>query len=147
VQERENAVKVFTPADKDYNWQGKKIMIAEDAEINYKFLRAMLEKTNAEVVWARNGEEVVSYCRENSNVDLILMDIQMPLMDGYEATAIVKKLNPSIKIIAQTAYAMPNDNIKCIEAGCNDYISKPINSHLLLEKIDLHLQHNKLNVK
>ncbi|MDY0252842.1 MAG: ATP-binding protein [Tenuifilaceae bacterium] len=147
VQERENAVKVFTPADKDYNWQGKKIMIAEDAETNYKFLRAMLEKTNAEVVWARNGEEVVSYCRENSNVDLILMDIQMPLMDGYEATAIVKKLNPSIKIIAQTAYAMPNDNIKCIEAGCNDYISKPINSHLLLEKIDLHLQHNKLNVK
>jgi CheY-like chemotaxis protein len=75
------------------------------------------------------------------------MDIQMPLMDGYEATTIVKKLNPSIKIIAQTAYAMPNDNIKCIEAGCNDYISKPINSHLLLEKIDLHLQNNKLNVK
>jgi CheY-like chemotaxis protein len=77
---------------------------------------------------------------------MILMDIQMPVMDGYEATSIIKRQNPSIKIIAQTAYAMPNDNIKCIEAGCNDYISKPINTQLLLEKIDIQLQNSKLNV-
>ncbi|WP_166363290.1 ATP-binding protein [Perlabentimonas gracilis] len=146
VYERENAVKVFTPADKNYNWEGKTIMIAEDAETNYKFLRAMLEKTKAYIIWARNGEEVVSYCHNNSNVDMILMDIQMPVMDGYEATSIIKRQNPSIKIIAQTAYAMPNDNIKCIEAGCNDYISKPINTQLLLEKIDIQLQNSKLNV-
>jgi len=64
------------------------------------------------------------------------MDIQMPKLNGYDATARIKQVNPKITIIAQTAYAMPNDNLKCIEAGCNDYISKPINSSLLLEKID-----------
>jgi signal transduction histidine kinase/ActR/RegA family two-component response regulator len=146
IQERKNAVKVFTPADRDYNWEGKVIMIAEDAETNFKFLKAMLDKTQASIVWARNGKEVVDYCNDNPKVDMVLMDIQMPIMDGYEATTLVKKINPAIKIIAQTAYAMPNDNIKCIEAGCNDYISKPINPHLLLEKINTHLQNNKITV-
>lgn len=140
VNEREKAMQVFTPAEKDYNWAGRVILVAEDAETNYQFIRAMLEKTQAQVAWARNGEEVVAYCRENPNVDMVLMDIQMPKMDGYEATSIIKRLNPTIKVIAQTAYAMPNDNVKCIEAGCNDYISKPINPHLLLEKINIFMQ-------
>ncbi len=74
------------------------------------------------------------------------MDIQMPKLNGYEATARIKSLNPDVKIIAQTAYAMPNDNIKCLEAGCNDYISKPINSNLLLEKLDSHLSSGKAKI-
>jgi signal transduction histidine kinase/ActR/RegA family two-component response regulator len=146
VQEREGTTKVFTPADRNYDWEGKTIVIAEDVETNYRFLKAILEKTNAEIVWTRNGEEVVKYCKENPTVDMVLMDIQMPKIDGYEATTLIKGENPNIKIIAQTAYAMPNDNIKCIEAGCNDYISKPINSHILLEKINTHLSNNKLKV-
>jgi CheY-like chemotaxis protein len=74
---------------------------------------------------------------------LVLMDIQMPKLNGYEATARIKRLNPNITVIAQTAYALPNDNIKCLEAGCNDYISKPINGNLLLEKIDVYLSSRK----
>jgi CheY-like chemotaxis protein len=136
VINKENSTTVYTPPTHEYHWEGKVIVIAEDVETNYKFLKTILQKTNAKVVWARDGEEAVTYCRENPNVDMVLMDIQMPKLNGYEATATIKKINPKITIIAQTAYAMPNDNIKCIEAGCNDYISKPINSHILLEKIN-----------
>lgn len=146
VQEREGATQLLIPSSRDYNWKGKVILIAEDVETNFRLLKAILEKTNAHIVWVRDGEEVVTYCKENPTVDVVLMDIQMPKIDGYEATSRIKQRKPNIIVIAQTAYAMPNDNIKCIEAGCNDYISKPINTHILLEKINTHLQANKLPV-
>jgi len=140
LQHKNNITNVFTPVKRTYDWATKQILIAEDVETNYKFLNAILAKTNATIVWKRDGEEVVNYCQQNPNVDLVLMDIQMPKIDGYEATGLIKKINPQIIVIAQTAYAMPNDNIKCIEAGCNDYISKPINSELLLEKLNSYLK-------
>ena len=140
IQHKDSLTKIFTPAKRTYNWQNKQIVIAEDVETNFKFLQAVLAETSASIVWTKDGEEVVSYCRQNPDVDLVLMDIQMPKVDGYEATERIKKINPNITVIAQTAYAMPNDNIKCIEAGCNDYISKPINSGLLLEKLDTYLR-------
>lgn len=128
--------KLYKPAEKQYNWDGKVILIAEDVETNYYFLNAILSKTRANILWARDGEEVYNICASNPNIDIVLMDIQMPKLNGYQATSRIKELNPHLPIIAQTAYAMPNDNIKCIEAGCDDYISKPINSDLLLEKIN-----------
>ncbi len=143
MQQKDGDTKVFEPAKRSFNWENKVIVIAEDVETNYKFLKAILNSTQAELIWAKDGEEAVSICKENPAVDVVLMDIQMPKLNGYEATAAIKKMNPGIRIIAQTAYAMPNDNIKCIEAGCHDYISKPINSNLLLEKIDNHLTISK----
>jgi signal transduction histidine kinase/CheY-like chemotaxis protein len=135
VKPNENS-KLYKPAEKQYNWDGKVILIAEDVETNYYFLNAILSKTRANILWARDGEEVYNICASNPNIDIVLMDIQMPKLNGYQATSRIKELNPQLPIIAQTAYAMPNDNIKCIEAGCDDYISKPINSDLLLEKIN-----------
>jgi len=73
---------------------------------------------------------------EGIPLDIILMDIQMPVIDGYEATSRIREKFPDLPIIAQTAYALPHDNLKCFEVGCNDYISKPINAHLLKKKID-----------
>ncbi|HCY00570.1 MAG TPA: hybrid sensor histidine kinase/response regulator [Bacteroidales bacterium] len=140
IQQKDNIAKVFTPVKRNYNWVNKQIVIAEDVETNFRFLNAVLSQTKATIVWKKDGEEVVNFCRQNPDIDLILMDIQMPKIDGYEATGLIKKINPQITIIAQTAYAMPNDNLKCIEAGCNDYISKPINSGLLLEKLDSYLR-------
>jgi len=140
VKETADKYTVFSPTEKEYNWSGKVILVAEDVEANFKLLKAILSKTNADVHWARDGQSAVDYCQQNPNVNLVLMDIQMPKLNGYEATELIKKTNTTIKIIAQTAYAMPNDNIKCIEAGCDDYISKPINSSLLLAKINTHLQ-------
>jgi CheY-like chemotaxis protein len=147
VSQKDDNTKVFSPVKQTYNWEGKVIVIAEDVETNYRFLNAILKDTNATIVWTRDGEEVVKFCYENPNVDLVLMDIQMPKIDGYEATGRIKKVNPNITIIAQTAYAMPNDNIKCMEAGCNDYISKPVNSTLLLEKINNYLSVSKAKTR
>ena len=125
-----------------YNWEGKTIVVAEDVETNFHFVNAVLEKTKAHVIWAKNGEEVVSICNRRDDVDIVLMDIQMPILNGYDATRKIKMQKPALPIIAQTAFAMPNDNIKCIEVGCNDYISKPINSSLLLEKLNSYLKKN-----
>lgn len=138
VQTNENT-NVFKPITKEYTWENKCVLIAEDVETNFQLLRTILEPTKIEIVWARDGEEAVKLCQVNGRVDLVLMDIQMPKMNGYEATAKIKELFPNVPVIAQTAYAMPNDNIKCLEEGCDDYIPKPINSQLLLTKINKHL--------
>ncbi|HOP03220.1 MAG TPA: ATP-binding protein [Tenuifilaceae bacterium] len=140
MKEHTDNTKVFQPINKEYDWSRKVILVAEDVETNYHFLNAVLAKTNAKLIWASDGEEAVQLCAGNDQVDVVLMDVQMPKLNGYEAASQIKQHNPNIRIIAQTAYAMPNDNIKCIEAGCDDYISKPINTGLLLEKIDYQLQ-------
>lgn len=135
VQTNDNTT-VYKPITQEYNWENKCVLIAEDVETNFQLLRSILNNTKVEIVWARDGEEAVKLCQVNGRVDLVLMDIQMPKMNGYEATAKIKELFPNVPVIAQTAYAMPNDNIKCIEAGCDDYISKPINTQLLLSKMN-----------
>ncbi len=127
---------IFRAKNPEYNWEGKTLLIAEDIETNFKYLATILADTRAKIVWARNGQEAIDAFRNGTGVDLILMDIQMPVIDGYEATIRIRELNPEIPIIAQTAYALPHDNLKCFEVGCNDYISKPINSFLLKQKIN-----------
>lgn len=127
---------IFRAKSPEYNWEGKTLLIAEDIETNYKYLATILADTRAKIVWARNGQEAIDAFRNGTSVDLVLMDIQMPVIDGYEATTRIRELNPEIPIIAQTAYALPHDNLKCFEVGCNDYISKPINSFLLKQKIN-----------
>lgn len=111
------------------------IIIADDNEVNYLYLKQLLKKTDANFLWAVNGKEVVDLVKSKGNIHLILMDIKMPVMDGYQATRLVKKINPDIRIIAQTAYAMPGDMEDALEAGCDDYISKPINRERLREII------------
>ncbi|WP_372755365.1 response regulator [Labilibaculum sp.] len=114
------------------NWSLKTILIAEDVESNFLFLEEVIQKTGAKILWAVNGKEAVEMFI-NNKVDLILMDIQMPHMNGFEATKIIKEKNPNIPIISQTAYAMSEDRIKSLNAGCDDYISKPIPSKKLLD--------------
>jgi CheY-like chemotaxis protein len=118
-----------------YAWNFKKILIAEDEETNYLFIEAILEDTNAILIWARNGLEAVDKFNQCQDIDLILMDIKMPEMDGLTATKTIRKINHHVPIIAQTAYAMSEDKSKCINAGCNDYLTKPINHKLLLATI------------
>jgi PAS domain S-box-containing protein len=116
-----------------------KILIVEDDEISYSLLTRTLQKIGKEVLHSITGVEAIEACRSNPNLDLILMDIRMPIMDGCEATRQIRQFNKDVIIIAQTAYAFAGDNEKAIEAGCNDYITKPINSTLLFELIKKHV--------
>lgn len=109
-----------------------KILIVEDDQTSEIIISRAVRSICKEILNARNGQDAVETCRNTSDVDLVLMDIQLPFMDGYEATRQIRQFNKSVIIIAQTAYALTGDKEKSIEAGCNDYISKPINKDLLL---------------
>ncbi len=111
------------------------ILIAEDDLISYQYLKSSLKKLHAKIIYAKNGLEAIKMLNQNPKIDIILMDIKMPLMGGIEATKEIRKTNPDVVIIAQTAYAILGDRKKALAAGCNDYISKPINREQLLELI------------
>jgi PAS domain S-box-containing protein len=119
----------------NYLWDSKTILIAEDEMTNYKYLTAALRKTNAKVIWAQDGREAVYLCGTHPEVDLILMDIQMPVMDGYEATRKIKELRPDLPIIAQTAYTLASEKEQILKIGCNGYLPKPINRDKLITTI------------
>ena len=112
---------------------GLKILIAEDDEASAMLITLAVKNFSKEILKVRTGVEAVDVCRSNPNIDLVLMDIQMPDMDGYEATRQIRKFDTEIVIFAQTAFALTGDREKAIEAGCNEYIAKPIKKDQLLE--------------
>ena len=112
------------------------ILIADDEVFANTFLQIVLKDISRNIYTATNGKEVLDILRSNDDIDLILMDIKMPLLNGYEATEEIRKFNKDVIIIAQTAYALPGDYSKAIDVGCNDYISKPIDKDILLNKIE-----------
>ncbi|MEI6090187.1 MAG: response regulator [bacterium] len=116
-----------------------KILIAEDDIISFKFIAAAIKDFTGEVLKARTGIEAVEICRNNPDIDLIFMDIKMPDMDGYTATRHIRQFNKNVVIIAQTAYGLTGDREKALAAGCDDYLSKPINFKKFKELIQKHL--------
>jgi len=103
-----------------------KILIAEDDGTSEMLIKITVEPFAKEILIARNGLDAVETCRKNPDIDLILMDIQLPVMNGYEATRMIREFNSGVFILAQTAFALSGDKEKAIETGCNDYIAKPI---------------------
>jgi hypothetical protein len=101
-------------------------MIAEDDDSNFKLLDVMLRKTHATIKRTFNGKQAVDYVKGGNDVDLVLMDVRMPVMNGYEATEYIKAFNPDLPVIIQTAFAMSVDRENSFEAGCDDYLAKPI---------------------
>jgi len=126
------------PASK-YDWHHKTFLIAEDSILNYTFLDALFQKTKVNLLWAKNGKEAIDMCRENKDIDIVLMDIKMPVIDGLEAIATIKKFRKDLPIIVQTAYAMPEDRAKTFKAGGDDHLTKPINPEELFNTISKHL--------
>lgn len=113
----------------------KTVLIAEDDEDNFFFLKVSLRTEKFNILRARNGREAVDIIRSNPDIILILMDLKMPDMDGFEATKAIKVMRPDIPILAVTAYAMTGDEIKTLEAGCDGYIAKPFTREQMLELI------------
>lgn len=111
------------------------ILIAEDEEVNYLFLEEVLKNIDVNLLHAKNGKEAIDFCMKNDKIKLILMDIKMPVMNGYEAIENIKKIRPEIPIIAQTACAMSEDREKAIKSGCKNYLAKPINEKELLKLV------------
>ena len=115
---------------------GPLILVAEDDETNFFYLNALLSREiGSKVLYASNGREAIELFKANPGINLILMDIKMPEIDGLEATRQIKLLKKDVPIIAITAYAMSGDEEKVMAAGCDGYLSKPINRKSLLEKI------------
>jgi signal transduction histidine kinase len=123
-----------------YNWSNRTVLIVEDDKVNFKFLESVFGKTEAKIYHADNGLRAIEICTEHPEIDIVLMDIQLPEMNGLDATRRIKLFRKELPIIAQTANAYAEDKDKCIAAGCIDYVSKPINIHLLFSKIDQNLK-------
>lgn len=119
------------------------ILIVEDGNVNFLLLKTMIEKTasfECDITRAENGKIAVDYCKDNYDLDLIFMDIQMPVMNGFEATLEIKKTHPSLPIIAQTAYTSKENRDRAIEVGCNDFINKPIRMENIAAVLSTYIQ-------
>ena len=113
-------------------------LVAEDEDMNFLFIEILLlEKLNLKctVLHAINGQEAVDICKNNSAIDLVFMDLKMPVMSGFEATRSIKKFRPDLPIVAQTAYTSPEDKMMAIAAGCEDFLTKPLSKEILNNSI------------
>ena len=115
----------------------KTILVAEDVESNFLLLKALLAKTY-NLLHAYNGQEAIDMYKEH-HPDLILMDVKMPVMDGLEATRSIRQLSQEIPIIALTAFAFDQDRVRVLEAGCNDFLTKPLSPPLLKQTLEKYL--------
>ena len=121
-------------------WADKKIHVVEDTDANYILIEAMLKLQGmANLTRSVNGRQAIDYIKNHPDVDLVLMDIQLPDIDGYAATKQIRTFNTKVPIIAQTAYAMYADVVKAMEAGCNDFIAKPIKMNKMLSLLEKYL--------
>lgn len=124
-----------------YKWSDKVILLVEDEDVNGLFLEAVFHETGAQTLVAKNGRQAIELCKSINKIDLILMDIRMPVMNGLKATQEIRKFNHSIPIIAQTALSLEEDRQNCLLAGCNDLITKPIEVEELLFLVNQYLPH------
>jgi two-component system cell cycle response regulator DivK len=122
------------------NEKQKTVLLADDHNYSLLVLKKMLERLGFNIVQVENGQEAVNMFQENLEIDLVLMDIKMPVMDGYNAMKEIKRLNPKMKVIAETAYALYGDKEKILDAGFDGYLPKPITRESLEEIIKINLQ-------
>jgi CheY-like chemotaxis protein len=127
-------------AEKIIDLTGRKILIAEDDSANYLFIESFLNRTNATILWARDGKEALDIYKADPSLDMILMDLKMPDINGIDATRTIRKTNQKIPVIALTAYAFADDKENSIKAGCNAYLSKPMKIEQLSEILSSYLK-------
>ncbi len=130
----------------NYDWTGAGILVVEDDPVSYAFLKELFQHTGADLYHAADGLEAVSQFKKIKNIDLVIMDIQLPEMDGFEATRVIRSMNRDIPVIAQTAFAMSDDREKMKQAGFDDYVSKPIDINKLLAIVHRWLTRSKTRV-
>jgi two-component system cell cycle response regulator DivK len=120
---------------KSKNWKDRILLIVEDDEVSLEFLKELLEPYKVNLIYSYNGQSAIEICKSNPDIDLILMDVQLPVLNGMDATKEIKKFRPNLPIIAQTAFAMSGDKERYLREGFDEYISKPINLQELIALI------------
>jgi CheY-like chemotaxis protein len=130
-----------------YNWSNKLILVVDDDRASSMLLELIISKTGAKMIFVSNGRSAVDTFLSTHGVDLIIMDIKMEGLNGLEATRLIREHNPQVPIIAQTACVIAGDKEKCLEAGCNDYIPKPINIKELMDTLNKYLEQTNPIVK
>jgi len=123
-----------------YDWNDKVILIVEDDLYNGELIQEFIAPTFATCIIAENGMSALEQFQKNTKIDLVLMDIQLPDISGYDVTRKIRYQNKEIPILAQTAYAANSDRIAALNAGCTDYISKPLNKKMLLLLMEKYLK-------
>ena len=126
-----------------FRWRNKTIMIVEDVRTNHMLIDRILRRTSAKLLWAMDGQKAVDMAKENDNIDLILMDIRLPKLNGYEATKEIRKFRKDVPIIAQTAYGLPEEKGKVLEVGGNDLLTKPLKKDSLLAMVSKYIDKEK----
>ncbi|MFP4555663.1 MAG: response regulator [Bacteroidales bacterium] len=123
-----------------YTWKDKVVLVVEDDISSLMLLQTILSRTGAQVIVAEDGETAINLFKQNNTIDMVLMDIRLKGVDGLQATQTIKSINPNTPVIAQTACAIVGDMEKCLNAGCNAYITKPIETKTLLETMDYYFR-------
>jgi hypothetical protein len=127
-------------AEKQVDWKGKTVLIVEDEINNHTYIEELCSMANFQMLHAWNGQEAVENVKKHAEIALVLMDIKMPIMNGYEATQLIKQIRPKLPVIAQTAYALSTDRQMALKAGCDNYLTKPINKELFFDMINQYLE-------
>ncbi len=119
----------------DFDWTNKTILVVEDVETNLMFIKAAISKTGINIIWARDGMEGIELVQDNKSIDVVLMDLRMPNLDGFRATEVIKSIRKDLPVIAQTTFTDEMDKDRVFDAGCDAYLSKPIRLDILLETL------------
>ena len=117
----------------NFDFTGKSVLVVEDTMMSFKLIAAVLSKVNASVTHASNGRKAIEMCSGDLHFDVVVMDIQMPEVNGLEATREIKKLRPSLPVIAATANTFDDEEVACREAGCDAFITKPLKFRKLFD--------------
>ncbi len=139
MKQQAESKSVNQSAEFDYHWHGKRILIVEDEETNMEFLKIILKRTGAELICVYSAKDLRKYYPELGTISIVLLDVRLPDANGLDLVGEIKSRNPDLQVIAQTAYAMSTDRQRSEVAGCDNYISKPINKVLLLEMMASYL--------
>jgi PAS domain S-box-containing protein len=131
-----------TSGSKQYNWEEKTILIVEDEVYNHAYIEKLLSGTDAKLLNAWDGKLAVELVKTHPEISMVIMDLKMPVMDGYESMQIIKKFRPELPVIAQTAYAYGHDSKRGIEAGFDNFLIKPVDSSLFMKTINSYISEN-----
>lgn len=121
----------------DYSWKNYTVLVAEDDPLNYKYIELLLSRrTGINIIWAKDGRQAANTCQQNPTIDIVLLDLQLPEIDGLKTLGLIKKYYPYLPVIIQTANSWNNEEDTCYQAGSDGFFNKPLNIDNLLLRMD-----------